>query len=320
MLKLGILLVIIVLTLIVTGSLSLDGLMEFFSFQKAYGGATVITPVSIVFVKEIGGCKEFKITGPSIDSQMALLKEIKVTDLMPVSIIHPPTITPAATVNTNGNTDTFTYNPVAGNPTTPPMATLTVCPAGKPDVYSIELTETAEPNFLTGKLIVSEQAVDTGASESFFFSTNFNVDKVLPKPGCGDITVFSRNIDLSTLSITCSTGPGGSGTTTVSIFAKIINPLNPGIVSVSFDPHGDTFLLVSEVCVVFEDGSFVCPTDIDVGHLIELPTELLVSVAGMPIPIDTTMVLALGAQYTAAWMIPIIVAAIGIGIVIARKF
>jgi len=43
-------------------------------------------------------------------------------------------------------------------------------------------------------------------------------------------------------------------------------------------------------------------------------------VAGTPIPIDTTMVLALGAQYTAAWMIPAIIAAIGIAIVIARKF
>ena len=32
------------------------------------------------------------------------------------------------------------------------------------------------------------------------------------------------------------------------------------------------------------------------------------------------MVLAAGAQYTAAWMIPVIVSAIGIGIVIARKF
>jgi len=48
------------------------------------------------------------------------------------------------------------------------------------------------------------------------------------------------------------------------------------------------------------------------------PPDMMV--AGTPIPIDTTMVLALGAQYTAAWMIPAIIAAIGIGIVIARKF
>ena len=43
-------------------------------------------------------------------------------------------------------------------------------------------------------------------------------------------------------------------------------------------------------------------------------------VGGELIPLDTTMVLAAGAQYTAAWMIPVIVSAIGIAIVIARKF
>jgi len=43
-------------------------------------------------------------------------------------------------------------------------------------------------------------------------------------------------------------------------------------------------------------------------------------VGGEFIGIETTSVLAAGAQYTAAWMIPVIVSAIGIGIVIARKF
>ena len=36
--------------------------------------------------------------------------------------------------------------------------------------------------------------------------------------------------------------------------------------------------------------------------------------------VDTTSLLVTGAQANAAWMIPIIVSAIGIGIVIARKF
>jgi len=44
------------------------------------------------------------------------------------------------------------------------------------------------------------------------------------------------------------------------------------------------------------------------------------AVGGEFIGIDSTMVLVSGAQYTAAWMIPVIVSAIGIGIVIARKF
>ncbi len=43
-------------------------------------------------------------------------------------------------------------------------------------------------------------------------------------------------------------------------------------------------------------------------------------IGGELIPIETTMVLLAGTQTTAAWMIPVIVSAIGIGIVIARKF
>jgi len=44
------------------------------------------------------------------------------------------------------------------------------------------------------------------------------------------------------------------------------------------------------------------------------------AVGGEFIGIETTSVLAAGAQYTAAWMIPVIVSGIGIAIVIARKF
>jgi len=43
-------------------------------------------------------------------------------------------------------------------------------------------------------------------------------------------------------------------------------------------------------------------------------------VGGELIPLDTTSLLVTGAQMNAAWMIPVIVSAIGIGIVIARKF
>ncbi len=44
------------------------------------------------------------------------------------------------------------------------------------------------------------------------------------------------------------------------------------------------------------------------------------AVGGEFIRIETTSVLAAGAQYTAAWMIPVIVAGLGFAIVIARKF
>ncbi len=44
------------------------------------------------------------------------------------------------------------------------------------------------------------------------------------------------------------------------------------------------------------------------------------AVGGGMIQMETTSVLAAGAQYTAAWMIPVIVSGIGFAIVIARKF
>jgi len=50
------------------------------------------------------------------------------------------------------------------------------------------------------------------------------------------------------------------------------------------------------------------------------PDDDRMPVGGELIPLDTTMILVAGAQHTAAWMIPVIVSVIGIGIVIARKF
>ena len=48
--------------------------------------------------------------------------------------------------------------------------------------------------------------------------------------------------------------------------------------------------------------------------------DLCNAVGGDMIQMETTSILAAGAQYTAAWMIPVIVSGIGIAIVIARKF
>ena len=45
-----------------------------------------------------------------------------------------------------------------------------------------------------------------------------------------------------------------------------------------------------------------------------------VMVGGSLVPIDMTMILLAGTQSISSWMIPVIVAGIGIGIVIARKF
>ncbi len=56
------------------------------------------------------------------------------------------------------------------------------------------------------------------------------------------------------------------------------------------------------------------------GVFAECQAQLCHAVGGDMIQMETTSVLAAGVQYTAAWMIPVIVSGIGIAIVIARKF
>jgi len=52
----------------------------------------------------------------------------------------------------------------------------------------------------------------------------------------------------------------------------------------------------------------------------QIKADRIVMIGGELIPLDTTMVLLGATQTTAAWMIPVLVAGIGIGIVIVRKF
>ena len=64
-------------------------------------------------------------------------------------------------------------------------------------------------------------------------------------------------------------------------------------------------------------------TDIFVGPFTGnpiVPIASICAVGGELIPLDTTSLLLAGAQANALWLIPVIVAAVGIGIVIARKF
>jgi len=95
---------------------------------------------------------------------------------------------------------------------------------------------------------------------------------------------------------------GGSAQYTISV---AVNPQTLGVISNSVsvaaatqDPEGNNNA-VSETTIV------IAPRT---------------AVGGEIIPLDYTMVLVAGTQTTAAWMIPVIVSAIGIGIVIARKF
>jgi len=68
------------------------------------------------------------------------------------------------------------------------------------------------------------------------------------------------------------------------------------------------------ICAIhFED-------NIDRIHFDKIVFNVPGAVGGTLIPIDATSLLLAGTQMTASWMIPAIIAAIGIGIVIARKF
>jgi len=81
-----------------------------------------------------------------------------------------------------------------------------------------------------------------------------------------------------------------------------------------FDPLGLSPALLGSLGIgadSFGDG-------ISTGSIVALPR--VSAVGGDIVPLDSTMVLVAGTQTTAAWMIPVIVSAIGIGIVIARKF
>ncbi len=76
--------------------------------------------------------------------------------------------------------------------------------------------------------------------------------------------------------------------------------------------HGDTEGACPDEIVSTSQGS----NGFSASNFNQLPK---VVVGGELIPLDTTMVLVAGTQYTASWMIPVIVSAIGFGRVILRK-
>ena len=100
-------------------------------------------------------------------------------------------------------------------------------------------------------------------------------------------------------------------------FGLTSNQAFAGEVSTSHFPGAET----CADCQVFLELCFQNAPQLDcVGLHAPCFQQFCPAVGGDMIQIQTTSVLAAGAQYTAAWMIPVIVSAIGIGIVIARKF
>ena len=106
--------------------------------------------------------------------------------------------------------------------------------------------------------------------------------------------------------------------------ANLLGRLNDGAPDVIVDtPIATTFGPADAAFVAHYDcsvaGNFaVCQMDIK--KTIQAQAQPPMPVGGEMIPVESTSLILAGSQMTAAWMIPVIVSAIGIAIVIARKF
>jgi len=140
--------------------------------------------------------------------------------------------------------------------------------------------------------------------------------------GSFDFTIFnatnpanSTALNIPDTSINNMTAPLTVQAGSFSVIETV--PLNWNLISanclINGIPHGSTlnFNLINGDTVecIFED-TFVPPS----------PPDDKMAVGGEFIGIDSTMVLVASTHSVAAWMIPVLVSAIGIGIVIARKF
>jgi len=121
--------------------------------------------------------------------------------------------------------------------------------------------------------------------------------------------VFTGNVSIKITYDDSSLAPGVEPTLQIFQFDATLTPID--ITDGSIAPNPDT---VANMIV----GQTVGFSIFGLGVPTVLPPPI--PVGGELIPLDTTMILVAGAQTNAAWMIPVIVSAIGIGIVIARKF
>jgi len=146
------------------------------------------------------------------------------------------------------------------------------------------------------------------SSETIFDSTNIATvsDRIITKTAT--ISTFSTDNVMPTTSSVLGVS---SGLIIVPVITtSVVSPNN-------FMATGDSSTLVSEPVIIFDP---VTPNTFTVlGVSIELP-PMFMPVGGELIPIDSTVLVLAGAQSTASWLIPVIVAGAGIGIIILRKF
>jgi len=79
-------------------------------------------------------------------------------------------------------------------------------------------------------------------------------------------------------------------------------------------------LFIDECSVNDVTAEFISPFCESLFDVLQTCRPAFCAVGGTFEGVDTTSLVVVGAQMNASWMIPVIVSAIGIGIVIARKF
>jgi len=121
------------------------------------------------------------------------------------------------------------------------------------------------------------------------------IDCVIIQVPLGPIPVLITDCDLET-------GVSFSGLFGIG---NMCQDTRPNVQLAFFDTDGDTFWSNGEDIILDTNGN--------------LKFDPPVSVGGKQIPIDTSTLVLAGTQFTTSWLIPALVAAIGIGLVIARK-
>jgi len=180
------------------------------------------------------------------------------------------------------------------------------------------------PRFQIGKLTVHETIVDAPETNSFLFENQFVIKKELPTDPakCFAKVTISDQTNAANVIIECKGISGGRSLVTIS--GEPIDKTKPAILGIVIDPQGDTFLLITEVCILNADGTFVCPDNIVLNLKFDLPTKFDnggggSTIGGEIIPIEATSLILAGAQ-SFSWMIPVVLSVLGIGLfVVSRK-
>ena len=177
-----------------------------------------------------------------------------------------------------------------------------------PIIFSIILILGTTQTAFAGGLVSAEIDIDPENDPNFI---NLSCPSPIPVAILTTDTFDATFVDETTLAF----GPAGAAPT--------------GTELTDVDGDGDTDLLsiylTVQTGIVFGDteacvtGEFLDGTPFEGCDSI-VTIRNACAVGGEFIGIDSTMVLVSGAQYTAAWMIPVIVAGAGFAIVIARKF